>query len=130
MTTWSFLVFLHVMAMAFFVGGQLYMASVVLPVLRGGDERDKEKLRAAGRNFLTQSAVALVVLIITGAMLASHYELWDNPNLHVKLGLVALVVVLIAWHKVKSTWHWLEGVIFLVSLVIVYLGILLVQSWV
>lgn len=128
MTGNGILVFLHLLAMAFFVGGQLFMAAVVLPVLRV-DEAGKERLRAAARNFLYGSGVALVVLIITGSMLASNFNLWSDPTLHIKLALVVLTIALIAWHRIKSTWHWLEGVIFLVSLVIVYLGINLVGIW-
>jgi hypothetical protein len=41
----------------------------------------------------------------------------------VKLGLVVLVGLLIGWHTRKPELHALEGVIFLASLAIVWLGI-------
>lgn len=127
MTIWSLMIFLHLLSMAFFVGGQLFMAAIVLPALRG--EENKEKLRLAARYFLYASGVALVVLLITGTLLASHFQMWSDPTLHTKLALVGLTIALILWHRVKSKWHWLEGVIFIVSLVIVYLGIELVGRW-
>ena len=111
---------LHLLAMAFFVGGQLMLAAVVVPVLRGGD---REPLRAAARRFGGGSAIALLVLIVTGVLMAGEYDRWDEGALHVKLGLVVLVVALIAAHARRPTLHALEGVVFLASLAIVYLGV-------
>ena len=111
---------LHLSAMAFFVGGQLMLVAVVVPVLRGGD---REPLRAAARRFGAGSAIALLVLAITGALMAGEYDRWDEGALHVKLGLVALTVVLIAAHARRPTWHALEGLVFLASLAIVHLGV-------
>jgi uncharacterized membrane protein len=112
--------YLHVLAMATFVGGQLVLAIAVVPGLRG---RDREGLRAVARRFGWASLVALGVLIATGAAMASDYHLWSNDTLHLKLGLVVLAVVLILWHLRASDAHWLMGAIFLVSLVIVWLGL-------
>jgi hypothetical protein len=63
------------------------------------------------------------VLLITGALMASHYHRWSDTDLQVKLGLVALVAVLIGWHARKPELHALEVLIFLASLAIVWLGI-------
>ena len=115
----DFVRFLHLLAMAFFVGGQLMLAAVVVPVLRGGD---REPLRAAARRFGAGSAVALVVLIVTGALMAGEYDRWGETTLHVKLGLVALTVALIAAHARRPQAHALEGLVFVVSLAIVWLG--------
>ena len=113
---------LHLLAMAFFVGGQLMLAAVVVPVLRGGD---REPLRAAARRFGVGSAVALVVLAVTGALMASEYDRWDDGALILKLGLVIGVIGLIAVHARRPTWHVLEGLVFLASLAIVQLGVML-----
>ncbi len=112
--------YLHVLAMATFVGGQLVLAVAVVPGLRG---RDVDGLRAVARRFGWASLVALGVLIVTGAWMASDYSLWDNGTLHVKLALVVLAGALILWHLRSSAAHWLQGAIFLVSLVIVWLGL-------
>lgn len=114
--------YLHLLAMALFVGGQLVLAVAVVPGLRG---RDREGLRAVARRFGWASLVALVVLIVTGAWMASEYSLWDDGTLHVKLGLVVLAGVLILAHLRAGAAHWLQGAIFLVSLAIVWLGLAL-----
>src|SRR3954447_18099396 len=106
--------------MALFVGGQLVLAVAVVPALR---ERDREGLIAVARRFGWASVVALAILIFTGAWMASRDHLWDNSTLHLKLGLVALVSVLILWHLRAGSVRWLQGAIFVVSLVIVWLGL-------
>ena len=120
MFVWTLIRWLHLLAMAFFVGGQLMLAAVVVPVLRGGD---KAPVRAVARRFGVGSVVAIAVLVITGSLMASHYHAWGDGDLHVKLGLVVLVGLLIGWHTRKPQFHALEGLIFLTSLAIVWLGI-------
>ncbi len=114
--------YLHLLAMAVFVGGQLVLAVAVVPGLRG---RDREGLRAVARRFGWASLVALAVLIATGAWMASEYGRWEDGTLHVKLALVVLAGVLIVAHLRAGTAHWLQGAIFLVSLAIVWLGLAL-----
>ena len=81
--------YLHLLAMAVFVGGQLVLAVAVVPGLR---VRDREGLRAVARRFGWASlGRARSVLAATGAAMAD----WDRGLLHVKLALVALTVVLI-----------------------------------
>jgi uncharacterized membrane protein len=113
--------YLHLLAMALFVGGQLVLAACVVPALR----HDRPALRAVARRFGWVTLVALGVLVVTGASMASTYSLWDDGTLHLKLGLVVLVGVLIVWHLRQGAAHWLQGAIFLVSLVIVWLGLAL-----
>jgi uncharacterized membrane protein len=120
---WTLVHWLHLVAMAFFVGGQLFLAAVVVPSLRGAETRPA--LRTIARRFGAGTLVAIGVLIATGAAMASHYELWDDGTLHLKLALVALVGVLVAWHARRPQLHALEGLIFLASLAIVWLGIAL-----
>jgi putative copper export protein len=117
---WTLIRWLHLLAMAFFVGGQLMLAAVVVPVVRGSD---REGLRAVARRFGVGSLVAIAVLVITGSLMASHFHRWSDGDLHVKLGLVVLVGLLIGWHTRKPELHALEGLIFLLSLAIVWLGV-------
>src|ERR687896_1922892 len=56
---WETVRWIHLLAMAFFVGGQLVLAAVVVPVLRG----DRARLRDAARRFATGTLVALALLI-------------------------------------------------------------------
>lgn len=111
---------LHLLAMAFFVGGQLVLLAAVVPALRGGD---RAGLRAVARRFAAGSLVALVILFATGAAMAGEYDRWDDGTLHVKLALVVAIVALVGAHAKRPTLHALEGVAFVVSLVVVYLGV-------
>jgi hypothetical protein len=117
---WHLVRWLHLIAMGFFVGGQLMLAAVVVPVLRGGD---REPIRRVARRFGAGSAVAILVLVITGSLMASHYHRWSDQDLQIKLGLVVLVAVLIGWHARKPELHALEALVFLASLAIVWFGI-------
>ncbi len=121
MTIWNALLWLHLIAMAFFVGGQLMLAAIVVPILRGRD--GGVPLRAAARRFGFGTLGAILVLIATGVAMASHYHRWSDSTLQVKLGLVALVAVLIYAHTRRPTWHVLDAAIFCLSLAIVWLGI-------
>ena len=118
---WLGIRWLHVVAMAFFVGGQLFLAAMVVPVERRAP--DRERLRAIARRFGYGTLVAIGVLLATGAALASHFDLWGSGTLQVKLGLVALVAVMVVWHMRRPAMHALEGLIFIGSLAIVWLGL-------
>ena len=118
--------YLHLIAMAFFVGGQLFLAAAVVPALRGAP--DREGLRAIARRFGVGSLVAIAVLIATGTAMASHYDQWGDAKLHVKLALVVVVGVLIVWHMRRPTLHAIEGAVFVVSLAIVWLGVSLAHG--
>lgn len=120
-TWWTAIRWLHLVAMGFFVGGQLFLAAVVVPALRGAETRPQ--LRAIARRFGAGTLVAIGVLLATGAAMASHYGLWSSGTLHVKLALVALVAALVVWHMRRPQLHALEGLVFLGSLAIVWLGI-------
>lgn len=121
MTFWNGVLWVHLIAMAFFVGGQLMLAAVVVPVVRG--VADGEPMRRAARRFGFGTLAAIVVLLATGAAMASHLHKWGNTDLQVKLGLVVVVAVLIHLHMRRPTWHVLDAAIFLTSLAIVWLGI-------
>ncbi|MFL5822967.1 MAG: hypothetical protein ACJ764_05940, partial [Solirubrobacteraceae bacterium] len=121
MTLWNGILWLHLLAMAFFVGGQLMLAAIVVPVLRGVEAG--EPLRAAARRFGLGTLAAFLVLIATGVAMASHEHKWHDSTLQVKLGLVVVVAVLIHLHMRRPQWHALDAAIFLASLAIVWLGI-------
>ncbi|MBV9802699.1 MAG: hypothetical protein JO130_05895 [Solirubrobacterales bacterium] len=121
MTFWNGVLWLHLLGMAFFVGGQLMLAAIVVPVLRPLE--DRALLRAAARRFGVGTLIAFGVLTITGVALASHEHRWSDSTLQVKIGLVALLGVLIAAHMRRPELHVLDGLVFAVSVAIVWLGI-------
>jgi uncharacterized membrane protein len=118
---WLLLRYLHVLAMAFFVGGQLVLLAAVVPVQR--QQPTLDAMRAMARRFGYGSLVALAVLIATGAAMASHYKLWGDTEFQIKLGLVALTVVFVVWHMRRPKMHVLEGLAFVLSLAIVWIGL-------
>lgn len=120
---WKALLYLHLLAMAFFLGGQLLLALAVVPAFRGAE--DRTKLQAIARRFGWGTVVAVGVLLATGAAMASHDHLWGDGTLQLKLGLVGLLGVLIGWHMLRPRLYALDGAIFLVSLVVVWLGLTL-----
>jgi uncharacterized membrane protein len=120
---WDGVRWLHLVAMAFFVGGQLMLAATVVPALRGA--ADRAPLRTVARRFGWGTLVALAVLVATGAAMASHYDDWGRSTLHVKLALVVVAGVLVIAHMRRPQAPALEGAIFVVSLAIVWLGVAL-----
>lgn len=122
-TVWHAIRFLHLLAMAFFVGGQLVLVAAVVPTVGRG--RNPEAMRGIARRFGWGSVVALAVLVITGAAMASEYDRWGEGMLQAKLTLVVLVGALVVWHIRAPQRRALDGVIFLVTLTIVWLGVAL-----
>ena len=113
--------YLHLLAMAFFVGGQLFLVAAVVPSLR--TDADRERVRSIARRFGWGTLLAIAVLIGTGIPLASRFHQWESTTLHVKLGLVVVVAGLVAWHMRRPQMHALEGGIFVGSLAIAWLGV-------
>lgn len=120
---WALIRAIHLLAMAFFVGGQLFLAAVVVPLERRAPDRDR--LRAVARRFAWGTLGAIAVLLATGAAMASHYHQWGNGALHAKLALVALVGALVGWHIRRPDLRILDGAIFAVTLAVVWLGVTL-----
>ena len=120
-TGWMLILFLHLIAMAFFVGGQIMMAAAVVPVNR--DDPNPDRMRAMAQRFGIGTLIALVVLAVTGVAMASRFGLWDSATLHLKLTLIVLVLALTAIHMRRPQMHALQGLVFLVTLAIVWLGL-------
>lgn len=123
---WLAVRWLHVIAMAFFVGGQLVLAFAVVPVERSSP--DRTRLRAIARRFGIGTLAAIGVLVATGSALAARSDRWDDGTLQVKLALVVAVAALVVWHMRRPTLHALEAAIFLGSLAIVWLGLSLAHG--
>jgi uncharacterized membrane protein len=120
---WQAVLYLHLLAMAFFVGGQLVFGLAVVPVLRGDPDPERARMRAIARRFGYGSLVALAVLLVTGWAMASHFDLWDSSTLRWKLALVGLVVALTLVHLRRPKLHALQAAILALSLLVVWLGL-------
>jgi uncharacterized membrane protein len=123
---WQAVLYLHLLAMAFFVGGQLVFGLAVVPILRADPDPERARMRAVARRFGYGSLAALGVLLVTGWAMASHYDLWDSSTLQWKLAIVGLVIALTLVHLRYPKLHALQGAILLASLAIVWLGLELV----
>ncbi len=60
MDIWTVVHVVHLLAMAFFVGGQIMLAAVLVPVFRG-----REEMKIVARRFAVGSLIALGLLILT-----------------------------------------------------------------
>lgn len=121
MEGWEAVRYLHLLAMAFFVGGQIVIAAAVVPVERQAP--DSTRMRAIARRFGWGSLIALGVLLATGIAMADHYAKWESSTLQLKLGLIVLLVLLTAVHLRYPRAHALMGLIFVVTLAVVWLGV-------
>lgn len=100
---------------------------MVVPVARAAHER--EALRAIARRFGAGTLIALAVLLATGLALAFHLNLWSNSSFQLKLGLIVVLGCALAWHVRRPDVHVLEAVVFVLSLVIVWLGLYLANGY-
>jgi uncharacterized membrane protein len=110
---WAFpIMWLHVLAAIFWVGGQLFLVLVVLPVLRQElAEADRVRIVSqAGRRFAVLSVVALGVLLVTGPLNAvDHGISWsvlrDTTWGHVLVAKVLLVLIMLCLTGVHGIYY-------------------------
>jgi uncharacterized membrane protein len=96
--------FIHLLAMAFWLGGQLLLF-VAMPALARLDEPARgTAIRGVARKFGTASVVALLVLLATGIWMMVDYDLdpGEIPALQHKLELVAVVLVATVVHTIAG----------------------------
>ena len=132
------------MAAITWIGGMLFVALVMVPVMRREDPALRARLfHVTGVRFRTIGWIALGVLVVTGLG-----NIWLNPyllrlpRLHWKLGLVAVALVLAVLHdfvlgpragrpgaapSVRARASWIARANVLVVLVIVLLGLSLLR---
>lgn len=99
-TWWSLVRFLHVLAATVWVGGQLVLSGIVLPVLRADLDpatRATVAPKAARRFGTIANIVLLPVLLVTGIALAYHrgvtFGSFDDPGYGQLLGIKLVLVV-------------------------------------
>ncbi|GIK78650.1 MAG: hypothetical protein EDQ89_02845 [Acidobacteria bacterium] len=120
-TFWQAVLYVHLLAMAFFLGGQLVVALALVPVERANP--DRERLRAVARRFGIGSALALAVLLLTGIAMAERFSMWGSGTLRLKLVLVGALIALTLIHLRFPRAHALQGLILVLTLVVVWLGL-------
>ncbi len=118
---------LHLVAMAVWVGGLITLGALVAALRRHGVER--EVLQAIARRFGVVSWTAMGVLVPTGLFQALNRG-WDG-RLVTKAALVVLLVAFALWHQLAARRQSpalrgaLQGAILVVSLGVVALSVLL-----
>jgi uncharacterized membrane protein len=122
--SWTLIRYLHVLALAFFVGGQLMLVIAIVPAVRRLEARD-QVMRAVARRFGIGTLIALIVLFVTGAAMASHYARWSDTTLQAKLMLIVAIGVLTALHVITPYTRAVSIAVFLTSLAVVWLGVVL-----
>lgn len=106
---WTIVLFVHVSAATFWVGGQLMLVFVIMPLLRlsAPPEMVGQLARVTGRRFAKISNWGLFpVLVLTGPLLAWHdgvrLQNLDHTSfghvLEIKIVVVALVLALAGAH--------------------------------
>ena len=121
---WDVVLWIHLLAMAFFIGGQLFLGIAVVPVFRaqgGSDGPAHEWMVPIARRFGWASLVALAVALVTGAAMASNQNLGQESALNIKMTLVVIAIVLVCLHVfvTKGANRLLQTLILLDSLAIV-----------
>ncbi|MBD0282757.1 MAG: hypothetical protein ICV69_11270 [Thermoleophilaceae bacterium] len=114
--------FLHVLALALFVGGQLTLVIAIVPVLRGEPD---EVMLAVARRFGIASAVAIAVVLGTGIAMASHFSRWEDETLQAKLAVLVLVAVLTGLHIATPRSRVVSLSLIVASPFVVWLGVVL-----
>lgn len=113
-TGWSLVRFVHVLAAMGWVGGQVLLSAVVLPVLRtdlAPEVRGPVVRRAARRFGVVANVVLLPALLVSGLALATHRGIgWSTLGQSgygrlflIKMVLVVASVALAAVHGIIAT---------------------------
>ncbi|MPY94098.1 MAG: hypothetical protein GEV08_13850 [Acidimicrobiia bacterium] len=114
MTWWSLVRFVHVLSAMVWVGGQLVLSGLVLPVLRANLEPNVRAVvvpKAARRFGVVANVALLPLLLVTGISLAWHrgvtFGTFDDPGygrlLAIKLVLVVAAVGFAAAHGIVAS---------------------------
>jgi putative copper export protein len=90
-----FILWLHLVAAAVWLGGLITLGALVAAVRKAGV--DRTVLQAMARQFGRVSWTAMGIAVLSGAWMAIDFL--DEPMLAVKVGVVALTAGLAGWHQ-------------------------------
>ncbi len=92
---------IHLLAAAVWTGGMLTLAALVVALRKAG--ADREHLQAAARMFARVSWTAMAIAIGTGIAQVVLMRLpWTYERLHLKIGIVALAVIVAGVHQLTA----------------------------
>lgn len=97
--------FVHLVSMAFWLGGQLFLTAVAMPALRSDEPAARHALfRKVGRWFGVLSVPVLALLIGTGIWMMLHLDLdpGEVPALQHKLEALGVVLIGTLVHSVAG----------------------------
>ncbi len=154
--SWSFVVWIHVVAAITWVGGMVFVALVLVPALRGvPPEQRSETIRSVGLAAKGLGWISLLVLLLTGGLNAIHlHPNWDSlagqillAKISVVGGLVGLTILhdfILApklteirravgvehptFRRLQSAVRWLARINLILALCVIFLAVLLVRS--
>ena len=93
--------FVHLVAAATWTGGLITLAALVFAFRKAGAPR--ELLQLAGRRFARLSWLAMAIAVSTGVAQVVAMRLpWGYGRLHIKIGLVALTIVIAGVHQLTA----------------------------
>ena len=90
------LLFIHLVCVTFWLGGQLMLVAVITPALRGLDPVERHELfRKVGRMYGKVSGPVLLVILATGIWMAAKLDLDPSDSSALRNKLIAVGVVLV-----------------------------------
>lgn len=93
--------FVHLIAAAVWTGGLIVLAALVFALRKAGAER--ALLQVAARQFGRVSWTAMVIAMATGIWQVHLRGIpWSHGRLHIKIGIVALAVIVTGVHQVTA----------------------------
>jgi len=100
-TVFPYIHWIHLVAAAVWLGGLITLAATVVALRKAGAERPL--LQAAARQFAWVSWTAMGVAVVTGIWQVFELHMsWVYGRLHIKIGLVALTVIIVLAHQLTA----------------------------
>jgi uncharacterized membrane protein len=69
---------IHVFAVVVWIGGVAMVTTVILPIVRRGEQERLALLEAAERRFVWQARIATLVVAASGFYMVGRLDLWDR----------------------------------------------------